>query len=90
LATGFGAHLAVPILRKHVPDDEASQNLSEEDAKKIIEECMKVLWYRDARSGVTYSWAVVKKEGVEEGKKEIENQSWKFAEMIKGYGAQKV
>ncbi|KAF3942176.1 hypothetical protein ABW19_dt0208747 [Dactylella cylindrospora] len=90
LATGFGAHLAVPILRKHVPDEDAAAQLSEEDAKKLIEECMKVLWYRDARSGVTYSWSVVTKDGVTAGNKEIENQSWKFAEMIKGYGAQKI
>lgn len=90
LATGFGAHLAVPILRKHVEDDAAAANLSEEDAKKLVDDCMKVLWYRDARSGVTYSWAVVTKDGVQTGNTEIQNQSWKFAEMIKGYGAQKI
>ncbi|KAK6350825.1 Proteasome subunit beta type-7 [Orbilia javanica] len=90
LATGYGAHLAIPILRKHVPDEEAVSSLSQEEAQKLVEECMKVLWYRDARSGVNYSWAIITKDGVTTGNKEIENQSWKFAEMIKGYGAQNI
>lgn len=64
---------------------------------------MKVLFYRDARSLNKYSMAIVTGEGVEtasaDGKKEkvhvewrkdiqLANQSWKFAENIRGYGAQ--
>lgn len=67
---------------------------------------MKVLFYRDARSLNRYSMAVITGEGVEvagadDGKKEkihvewrkdikLANQSWKFAENIRGYGAQTV
>lgn len=67
---------------------------------------MKVLFYRDARSLNKYSMAVITGEGVEtastddrkkekvhvEWRKDIQlaNQSWKFAENIRGYGAQTV
>ena len=50
LATGFGAHLAQPILRRAVPDEAASHKLSKEEAVQAVKECMKVLFYRDARS----------------------------------------
>jgi 20S proteasome subunit beta 7 len=48
IATGFGAHLAQPILRKAVEGNE--DTLTEEEAIKIIDDCMRVLFYRDARS----------------------------------------
>lgn len=57
IATGFGLHLAQPMLRKAVEGREAS--LTEEEARSILEECMRVLCtscfsltpvYRDARS----------------------------------------
>jgi 20S proteasome subunit beta 7 len=87
LSTGFGAHLAVPILRKVAPDEEAAAQLTEEDAVKAVKECMKVLYYRDARSMDRYSIAVVKKEGIELKEDELlENQSWAFASEIRGYG----
>ncbi|KAF4552386.1 Proteasome subunit beta type-7-like protein [Elsinoe fawcettii] len=94
LATGFGAHLAQPILRKHVPDEKAAKELTRDKAVEIIRECMKVLFYRDARSLDNYSIAVVgrgEKEGVTllENEK-LENQSWAFAERVRGYGTQVV
>ncbi|TKX22739.1 proteasome subunit beta type-7 [Elsinoe australis] len=94
LATGFGAHLAQPILRRHVPDEAASKELTRDKAVEIIRECMKVLFYRDARSMDNYSIAVIgrgEKEGVTLMENEkLENQSWAFAEGIKGYGTQVV
>ncbi|CAG8463361.1 20654_t:CDS:2 [Dentiscutata erythropus] len=48
IATGFGAYLAQPILRKLVEGHE--DTLSEEEAIDAIETCMRVLFYRDARS----------------------------------------
>lgn len=42
VATGFGNHLARPILR-----DEWHENLSFEDGVKLLEKCMRVLLYRD-------------------------------------------
>jgi len=91
LATGYGAMLAVPIMRKTVPDDAAVQKVTQEEAIAVIKECMKVLFYRDARSLDRYSIAVVTKEGVDlKLDEKLESQSWAFAERIKGYGTQVV
>lgn len=91
LATGFGAHLAQPLLRKLIPDEKDVAGISKEQAVAAVKESMKVLFYRDARSLDNYSIAVVSKEGVELKQDEkLEGQSWAFAESIKGYGTQSV
>ena len=48
IATGYGAYIAVPLLRAAV--DGKQDQLTEDAAKKILHECMRVLFYRDARS----------------------------------------
>jgi 20S proteasome subunit beta 7 len=48
IATGYGAYIAIPLLRNAVDGHENS--LTEEEARKILEDCMRVLFYRDARS----------------------------------------
>ncbi|KAJ0330418.1 hypothetical protein COL5a_003481 [Colletotrichum fioriniae] len=89
LATGFGSALAQPIMRRYAPDEETAAKLSKEQAVDVIKECMKVLFYRDARSSDSYSIAVVTKDGVDLKESEkLEKQSWKFAERIRGYGTQ--
>jgi 20S proteasome subunit beta 7 len=45
VATGFGMHLAMPILRKRW-----TEGMSKEDAQKLLEDCMKVCFYRDCRT----------------------------------------
>ena len=42
VATGFGNHLARPILR-----EEWNENLTFEEGVKLLEKCMRVLLYRD-------------------------------------------
>lgn len=90
LATGFGAHLAQPLLRKVVGSEEEVGGVSRERAEEAVRECMKVLFYRDARSMDKYSIAVITKEGGVELKEDeqLEGQSWAFAETIRGYGTQ--
>ena len=90
LATGFGAHLAQPLLRKLVANEEDVPSISREEAIEAVKECMKVLFYRDARSLDRYSIAVVTKAGGVELKEDehLEGQSWAFAENIRGYGTQ--
>ncbi|KAF8251042.1 proteasome endopeptidase complex, beta subunit [Wilcoxina mikolae CBS 423.85] len=95
LASGYGAHLAVPLLRRVVPDEAAVASVTREKAIEVVGECMKVLFYRDARSMNKYSMAIVSGEGdnvdIEWRKNvELKQQSWKFAEGIRGYGAQVV
>ncbi|CAK7229885.1 Proteasome subunit beta type-7 [Sporothrix bragantina] len=91
LATGYGAALAQPIMRKVAETEEQAKQLTQERAVKVIKECMKVLYYRDARSLDTYSLAIITKDGVKLSTDEkLEQQSWAFAERIRGYGTQTV
>ncbi|KAK4232393.1 nucleophile aminohydrolase [Podospora fimiseda] len=91
LATGFGAALAQPIMRKYADTEEQAAKLTREEAVEIVKECMKVLFYRDARSLDRYSIAVVTKDGIDlKENEQLEKQSWAFAERIKGYGTQTV
>ncbi|KAH6660148.1 20S proteasome subunit [Truncatella angustata] len=91
LATGYGEMLGQPIMRKYAPDEESAAKLTKEEAINIVKEVMKVLFYRDARSLDKYSMAVVTKEGVDlKEDLKLENQSWAFADRIKGYGTQTV
>ena len=48
MATGYGAYIAQPLLRKAVEGRE--DELTEEQAREIIEQSLRVLFYRDARS----------------------------------------
>lgn len=81
--------MAQPLLRKAVPDEEAAAKLTKEEALEAVKESMKVLFYRDARSLDKYSIAVVTKDGIDLKEDEkLENQSWAFAEGIRGYGTQ--
>lgn len=91
LATGFGSMLAQPIMRKHAATEEDAAKLTREQAVQVIRDCMKVLYYRDARSWDGYSLAVVTRDGVDVSYDEkLEDQSWAFADRIKGYGTQDV
>ena len=45
VATGLGAHMALPIMRKSWKED-----LTEEEARKLLVDCMRVLFYRDTRA----------------------------------------
>ncbi|KAI9809865.1 MAG: hypothetical protein M1825_000298 [Sarcosagium campestre] len=89
LATGFGAHLAQPLLRKLADSEARVPEITKEMAIEAVKECMKVLFYRDARSMDRYSIAVITKEGIDLKQDEkLEQQSWAFAEGIRGYGTQ--
>ena len=44
-ATGFGKHMAVPQMREHWKPD-----MTEGEARNLLEECMRVLFYRDCRT----------------------------------------
>ncbi|KAG7193344.1 Proteasome subunit beta type-7 [Scheffersomyces spartinae] len=88
LATGFGAHLAVPLLRQVIPEDKKYVDVTEEQARKVIEDCMRVLFYRDARSMDKYSMVTIKKGQELKFEKDlvVKDQNWRFAQNIRGYG----
>lgn len=62
IATGFGLHLAQPILRGFY---ESKGLVSKQEAKEKIQECMTVLYYRDAHAFHSYTLGVVTAEGIE-------------------------
>ncbi|KAJ3068635.1 Proteasome subunit beta type-7 [Podochytrium sp. JEL0797] len=86
IATGFGGHLALPILRKAM-DTIGEENITEEQAKAIIEDCMRVLYYRDARSMNKFQRATITSAGVTITDPYSVAVDWAFAEKIRGYGA---
>ncbi|KAF5350886.1 hypothetical protein D9758_010484 [Tetrapyrgos nigripes] len=86
LATGYGAYIAQPLLRKAVEGYE--DVLTEEQAEKIMTECLKVLFYRDARSLNKYQIATITTKGVNLSESRSLDTTWSFAEGIRGYGAQ--
>lgn len=45
IASGLGAHMALPLMRKAWHAD-----LPEAEARKLLEDCMRVLFYRDTRA----------------------------------------
>lgn len=60
IATGFGNHLARPILReRHRPD------MDEREALELLHDCLRVLYYRDKNSINKFQVAKVSEAGVE-------------------------
>jgi len=58
IATGYGAYIARPLMRRYYKPD-----LSKDEAKKILEMCLRVLYYRDARSLNRIQIATITAEG---------------------------
>jgi len=87
LATGYGAYLCQPMMRRFVDNDQDVAHLDREEAVKLVKDCLTVLWYRDGRALDRYSLAVVTKDGVElKDNEQLEGQRWGYASMVKGYG----
>lgn len=84
IATGMGSAMGIPLLRK-ATDEDAWKTLSKNDARKVIDECMKVLYYRDGRSLNKFSVATVTAEGVEIQKDQSVETTWEFARYGYGY-----
>ena len=83
VASGFGAYIAQPLLRKTL--DERGGFLTMEEARNAISECLRVLYYRDARSYNRYEIAVVTKDGVVIDKPATSDTNWEIAHLVKGY-----
>ncbi|XP_029437128.1 proteasome subunit beta type-4 [Rhinatrema bivittatum] len=82
IATGFGAYLAQPLMREIL---EKQPVLSKDEARKLVERCLKILYYRDARSYNRYEIATVTESGVEiEGPLAAET-NWEIANMVSGF-----
>ncbi|KAJ3034097.1 Proteasome subunit beta type-7 [Rhizophlyctis rosea] len=85
IATGYGAYIGQPLLRKAVEGKE--DTLTEEEAVKVLEDVMRVLFYRDARSLNKIQIATVTAAGSKISAAYELRTEWEFAESVKGYGA---
>ncbi|KAM5554605.1 proteasome subunit beta type-4 [Rosa sericea] len=74
VATGFGNHLARPILR-----DEWREDLSFEEGVRLLEKCMRVLLYRDRSAVNKLQIANITKEGVTISQPYSLKTSWNFS-----------
>jgi len=83
VASGFGAYLSQPLLRKAQEED--PKNFTYEKARQAIENCLKVLYYRDARSYNRYEIAIIDNDGVRIEKPQSANTNWEIAKMVKGF-----
>ncbi|KAF8521148.1 proteasome endopeptidase complex beta subunit [Gautieria morchelliformis] len=86
IATGYGAYIAQPLLRKAVEGKE--DILTGEEAQSILEDSLRVLFYRDARSLNKYQIAKITATGIDISDALSAETQWSFAENIRGYGAQ--
>lgn len=82
VASGFGAYIAQPMMRDAT---EKNANMTEAEAKVLLERCLKVLFYRDARSWNSYDIAIVTKDGARVEGPLSAQTDWAIANMIKGY-----
>ena len=79
LATGFGLHLGLPLLRNaHRPD------ITVAEAKGVLEDILKVLFYRDARTNDVVQLASVTAAGVEIGKMTKLKTEWGYKSFVEG------
>ena len=83
IATGFGAYLAIPIMRKEY--DERGGKFTQDEAMKCIQKCMEILYYRDARSWNEYYYTVVTAEESKLYGPIKFKGNWEFAQMVTGY-----
>jgi len=81
IATGYGAYLARPLLRNAW--DNSKGNLSRAEAQKVLEDSMRVLYYRDCRTINRIQFANVTEKGIEISEpKELETM-WQFRGFVK-------
>lgn len=83
VATGFGAYLAMPLLREKWRAD-----LSEGEARALLEDCMKVLFYRDCRASARIQLAKVTSEGciISDPYELDHSNGWNAPSMIRAVG----
>lgn len=82
MASGYGAHIALPIMRAAY---EENPDMTEEQARNLIERCLKVMFYRDARTINRYQIAVANESGVTIGDPISLETNWASATRVRGF-----
>lgn len=77
VATGYGEYLALPLLRNAYRPD-----LSRAEAKAVLDECMRVLVYRDCRTLNKLQLADINDAGVSVSEPYTLSTDWAFGEKV--------
>jgi len=80
VASGFGAHLATPLLRERM---EGKPPLSRAEARELLERCMTVCFYRDCRAYPKYQIATLTKDEVKIEDDLVVKADWEVAHFSK-------
>lgn len=81
VASGYGAYIAQPLMRDALS---RKPDMSEAEARAVLDQCMSVLYYRDARSWNKYEIAVVTSKGSHVDLRTA-STNWNIASMVTGY-----
>lgn len=82
IATGYGAHIALPLMREGL---EKKPQMTKEEARALLINCLRVLFYRDCRALNKHQIATITKEGVTiENNIELDT-NWEVANFVIGY-----
>ena len=79
IATGYGEYLGLPLLRKAY-----KENITVEEGKKVVEDVLKVLFYRDARTIDRVEIATVTEAGVDICKPYKLDTEWSYKAFVTG------
>lgn len=79
IATGYGLHMGLPLLRKAWRAD-----ITVQEALPVVEDIMKVLFYRDARTIDRIQTAVVTADGVSISEPKVLDTKWDFKAFVAG------
>jgi 20S proteasome subunit beta 7 len=63
VCSGFGQYFAIPMLRS-AREKKADGNFTQAEARKVVEDAMRVLYYRDCRAFNRFMVATITKDGV--------------------------
>jgi len=77
LATGYGQHLAIPLLRKY-----AHVDMNKDEAKQLLEDCQRVLIYRDCRTLNKFQLATITKDGPQISQPYSIDTEWSFRRFV--------
>lgn len=78
IATGFGMHMALPLIR-----DRWRPDMSEGEARALLEDCMRVLWYRDTRALNKLTIAKITADGPVISEPYMLETKWDFKSFVK-------
>lgn len=57
IATGFGMHIAIPVLREHFENGKW-ETKTEAQAREVLDQCLKLLFYRDCKASCKVQFAI--------------------------------